>query len=121
MPLRVFVAACVLVGGLAQAVVSSAPAQAASLPTITLATPKTGTTVGGTAVTITGTNFASVTAVKFGTTAGTSVVVASATKLTVHAPAHVAGVLDVRVTTARGDVGGGHRGAVALSMAGRPD
>ena len=68
-------------------------------PTVTSVSPTTGSTAGGTPVTVTGTNFTGVTAVKFGTVAGTSVVVNGAgTSLTVTSPAESAGTVDVTVT-----------------------
>src|SRR6202042_3667667 len=53
-------------------------------------------------VTITGTHFTGASAVKFGTSAATSVVVLSSTKITAKTPAHAAGVVDVRVVTPAG-------------------
>ena len=50
-----------------------------------------GPAAGGTAVTITGTNFTGATAVKFGTTAATTFTVNSATSITATAPAGVGG------------------------------
>ena len=41
-------------------------------------------------------------AVKFGTTAGTTLVFVNATTVTVHTPAHAVGLVDVRVTTPSG-------------------
>jgi len=71
-------------------------------PTITGISPASGDIAGGTLVTVTGTNLTGATAVKFGTTAGTSVTVVSSTKITVKAPAHAAGIVDVTVTTPGG-------------------
>jgi hypothetical protein len=71
------------------------------LPAISSVSPTSGTHLGGKAVTITGTNFTGATSVKFGTTSATFTVV-SATKITVKTPAHAAGTVDVRVTTAYG-------------------
>jgi hypothetical protein len=71
-------------------------------PTVTSVSPSSGTHLGGTTLTITGTNFASTSTVVFGTTAGTSVVVVSSTKITVHSPAHAIGTVDVHVKTAGG-------------------
>jgi hypothetical protein len=71
-------------------------------PTITAVSPTSGPHAGGQTVTITGTNFTGATAVKFGTTSATNVTVVSATKITVHTPAHAAGLVDVRVTTPSG-------------------
>jgi hypothetical protein len=53
-------------------------------------------------VTITGYQFTGATAVKFETALGTSKTVVSGTKITVKAPAHAAGTVDVTVTTAKG-------------------
>ena len=52
---------------------------AAAKPTVTLVNPNTGSTAGGTSVTITGTNFTGASAVKFGATAATTFTVNSAT------------------------------------------
>ncbi len=68
-------------------------------PTVTGVSPAAGSTAGGTPVTVTGTNFTAATAVDFGATAGTSLVVNSATSLTVRSPAASAGAVDVTVTT----------------------
>ncbi len=57
----------------------------AAAPTVTALNPTSGSTAGGTAVTITGTNLSAATAVKFGTTAG-SVTADSATSITRHRP-----------------------------------
>ncbi len=56
-------------------------------PTVTSVSPNSGTTAGGTAVTITGTNFATGATVTFGGTAATNVVVASSTSITATTPA----------------------------------
>ena len=70
-----------------------------NLPTVTGLSPVGGPTTGGNTVTITGTNFTGATAVRFGTTSATAFTVNSATRITAVAPAHVAGVVDVTVTT----------------------
>ena len=57
-----------------------------------------GPTAGGTAVTITGTNFATGATVTFGTTAATNVVVVSATSITASTPAGTVGAVTVTVT-----------------------
>ena len=64
---------------------------------ITSISPSIGSTAGGTQVTINGTGFTSAATVTFGGVAGTSVNVVSATTLTVIAPAHAAGAVDVIV------------------------
>lgn len=71
----------------------------AALPTITAVTPSSGPLTGGNTVTIAGTGLTGATSVTFGGTAGTAVTVGSDTSLTVTAPAHVAGVVDIVVTT----------------------
>jgi hypothetical protein len=67
-------------------------------PTVTALSASTGTTSGGTAVTITGTNFRSGAHVFFGSVEATSVVVASATSITCVTPANSAGLYDVTVS-----------------------
>jgi hypothetical protein len=71
-------------------------------PTVTGLSPATGPTAGGTAVVITGSSFRDVTAVRFGNSASTAVTIDSGTSLTVVAPPHTAGVVDVRVVTPYG-------------------
>ncbi|MBE7184515.1 MAG: autotransporter domain-containing protein [Methylobacterium mesophilicum] len=71
-------------------------------PTLTSATPNSGTTLGGTSVTITGTNLTAATAVIFGGAAAQSYVVNSATQITAVTPSGQAGTSDVSVTTPGG-------------------
>jgi hypothetical protein len=71
-------------------------------PSITSVAPATGTTAGGTTVTITGTNFTGATAVTFAGTAASSFTVNSATQITAVTPARSAGTADVVVTTPDG-------------------
>ncbi|HUY61994.1 MAG TPA: IPT/TIG domain-containing protein, partial [Candidatus Dormibacteraeota bacterium] len=72
-------------------------------PTVTGVTPGSGGTAGGTAVTVTGTNFvAGGTTVTFGGAAATGVGVQSPTELTATTPAHAAGPVTVTATTAIG-------------------
>jgi hypothetical protein len=73
--------------------VSSNPA-----PTVTAITPTSGTTAGGTAVTITGTGFLSGATVSLGGTAATGVTVVSSTSITATTAAHAAGAVSVVVT-----------------------
>ena len=70
------------------------------VPTISAVSPARGSTLGGDRVTITGTNFVAGDVVKFDGTAGTNVVVVNSTTITVIAPAHAAGTVDVRVENA---------------------
>ena len=67
-------------------------------PTVSSVSPNTGTTAGGTPVTITGTNFVTGATVTFGSTAATNVVVVNATQITATTPAHAAGAVTVTVT-----------------------
>jgi len=71
-------------------------------PAVTAVSPVSGSTAGGTTVTLTGAHFTGATSVKFGGVAGTSLSVASDGKLTVKAPAHAAGAVNVVVTTPSG-------------------
>ncbi len=75
---------------------------AAASPTVTAVSPNSGGTVGGTLVTITGSNFSSASAVTFGSTAATSFTVMSATTILATAPSATAGTVDVTVTTPSG-------------------
>lgn len=70
-------------------------------PTLTSLSPSTGTTSGGTSVTLTGTNLSGTTAVTFDGVAAT-VGSATATSVTVTTPAHAAGAVDVVATTPGG-------------------
>ncbi len=71
-------------------------------PAITSLSPLSGTTAGGTSVTINGSGFTNVSAVTFGGTGASSYTVNSATKITAVAPAHAEGSVRVQVTTAGG-------------------
>ncbi len=77
-------------------------AAAPAVPSITSVSPSTGTTAGGTTVTITGSNFTGTTAVTFGGTAATSFTVNSSTQITATTPAKSAGAVAVAVTNADG-------------------
>jgi uncharacterized protein YhjY with autotransporter beta-barrel domain len=68
-------------------------------PTISGISPSSGTSSGGTNVTITGTNLTGATAVSFGATGGTiATPSANGTTMVVTTPAHAAGTVDVTVT-----------------------
>jgi alpha-tubulin suppressor-like RCC1 family protein len=71
------------------------------LPTVSSIAPTSGPTAGGTQVTITGTNLSGATAVRFGSSAATSLQVESATTVTAIAPPGT-GTVDVTVTTPAG-------------------
>jgi hypothetical protein len=70
-------------------------------PRVVGITPTSGPAAGGTSVTITGTGFSGVTAVRFGGVAARSYTVASSTSITAVAPAS-AGTVDVSVANAGG-------------------
>jgi hypothetical protein len=72
------------------------------LPVVTSVSPTSGPTAGGTTVTIIGSHFTGAFAVKFGTTAATTFTLVADNKITATSPAHAAGTVDVRVTTAAG-------------------
>jgi len=67
-------------------------------PTVTSVSPNSGSTGGGTAVTITGTNFASGATVTFGSNASTNVTVVNSTTITATTPAGSVGAVTVTVT-----------------------
>ncbi|MDQ3171314.1 MAG: IPT/TIG domain-containing protein, partial [Acidobacteriota bacterium] len=103
-----------LLGKLPQAVVSlgaavaliAAAACGSSTPgspspiaiTVTAVSPSTGSTFGGTPITITGTGFASGATVLIGGAPALEVVVVSPTSITAKTPPHASGVGDVRVS-----------------------
>jgi hypothetical protein len=72
------------------------------LPTVASLSPNTGSTAGGTTITITGTDLTGATAITVGGAACTSVNVASATSATCTTPAGTAGSASVLVTTPGG-------------------
>jgi len=71
-------------------------------PTVTVISPTSGTTAGGTPVTIIGTNLNGATAVTFGGAAATGVSVVSPTQITAITPVHAVGTVPVVVTTPGG-------------------
>jgi chitodextrinase len=68
------------------------------VPTVSIVAPNNGPATGGTAVTITGTNFAAGATVAFGEAAAMNVVVVNGTKITATTPAGSAGAVTVTVT-----------------------
>src|SRR5437867_2702581 len=74
-------------------------------PTVSAISPSSGTSSGGTAVTVTGTGFAAGATVSLGGTAATNVTVVSSTSLTATTAAHAAGVVNVVVTNSDGQSG----------------
>ena len=74
-------------------------------PTVSSVSPNSGSTSGGTAVTITGTNFAAGATVTFGGAAATNVVVVNSTTITATTPAGSTGAVTVTVTNPGGQSG----------------
>ncbi len=74
----------------------------AVLPTVTGIAPQSGTTAGGTIVTISGTGFTGTTKVAFGPVAVPKFTVISDTEITAVSPPQAASVQDIFVTTAAG-------------------
>ncbi len=66
-------------------------------PTVTSIAPLSGPTTGGTAVTITGSNFSANDRVYFGSSPSTQFFVNSSTSITAYSPANAAGTVDVTV------------------------
>jgi IPT/TIG domain-containing protein len=87
---------------------NSTPVQSA--PTLTSVAPTTGATAGGTAITLTGANFATGATVTVGGASATAVAVNGATSITATTPAHAAGPVAVVVTNPDG-------GSAALASA----
>jgi hypothetical protein len=72
-------------------------------PAVSALSPTSGPTAGGNQVEVTGTDLGSATKVEFGTTVvNAPFTEGTATKIKLNAPAHAAGSVDVRVTTAGG-------------------
>ncbi len=79
------------------------------VPTVSSVSPSSGSTAGGTAVTITGTNFVAGATVTFGATAATNVTVVNSTTITATTPAGSAGAVTVTVTDERAEREPGQR------------
>jgi IPT/TIG domain-containing protein len=73
--------------------------------TVTSVSPRSGSTTGGTAVSVAGTNFVSGATVSFGGAAAGAVVVVSPTKITASTPPHKQGAVTVVVTNPSGQTG----------------
>jgi hypothetical protein len=82
--------------------VSATPQAVQAAPRVTAISPASGSTAGGTSVTLTGANFMGTTAVWFGSVAATSFTVNSAGQITAIAPAQAASTVDVTVVTGAG-------------------
>ena len=73
-----------------------------AVPIVTSVSPTTGSTAGGTKVTVTGSTFTGATGVKFGATPAASFTINSDTSITATSPAGSAGTVDITVTAAAG-------------------
>lgn len=71
-------------------------------PTVTSVSPSSGSSLGGSSVTITGSNLTDASAVMFGSQAASSFIVNSSTSITATSPAGSAGTVDITVTTPNG-------------------
>ena len=89
-------------GGLSISNGPGAGCRTAAPSTVTAVNPNSGATLGGTSITITGTNLTGATGVTVGGVACTNVVVVSATSITCTTPAGSAGTASVLVTTPGG-------------------
>jgi len=74
-------------------------------PSVSGVNPTSGSTTGGTQVTVSGTNFTPGASVSFGGTSATSVSVTSATIITCNTPPHSAGAVTVQVVNPGGQSG----------------
>jgi len=72
------------------------------VPTVSSVSPSSGSSNGGTNLTITGTNFAAGSTVTFGGTAASNVTVVNSTTITATSPAHAAGAVNVVVNDSNG-------------------
>ena len=77
----------------------------APAPTVNSVSPNSGSTSGGTSVTVSGSNFVSGAAISFGGIAATSTAFVSSSTLTAVTPAHTAGTFDIVITNPDGQVG----------------
>jgi hypothetical protein len=75
-------------------------------PTLTSVTPSSGSTAGGTVVTLTGTGFVSGATITFGTLPATTVTFVNKDKITARAPARASGTVTVVVKTVNGTSNG---------------
>ena len=98
--LRLPLAAMLVAAGLAVACGGSSPGPGPipTIPSVLSVSPNSGTTLGGTAITVTGANFAAGIQVTVGGAAATNVIVTSSTTLTATTSTRSAGTVEVTVT-----------------------
>src|SRR5262249_45546003 len=97
-----FAVGCLCLALFSGACGDSSPSPSGSRPTISAIAPSTGSTFGGTAVTITGSNFSTAATVKIGGVSATSVTVTGGTTLTATTGVHASGAVDVVVSDGGG-------------------
>ncbi len=100
--LRLPLAAMLVAAGLAVACGGSSPGPGPgpipTTPSVTSVSPNSGTTLGGTAITVTGANFAAGVQVTVGGAAATNIIVTSSTTLTATTSTRSAGTVEITVT-----------------------
>ena len=89
-------------------------------PTVASVSPTSGTVNGGTAVSISGSNFAAGATVTFGGTTASNINVVNSTSITATTPAHLAGTVNVVVTNTNGQSGTLTGGFTYTSSGGGP-
>ena len=92
------VAACLAVACGGSSDPAPGPSPIPDTPSVVSVSPNSGTTLGGTAITVTGANFAAGAQVTVGGAATTNVIVASPTRLTATTSTRSAGTVEVTVT-----------------------
>jgi IPT/TIG domain len=98
LPLAAMVVAACLAVGCGGSGPGPGPGPLPTTPSVNSVSPNSGTTLGGTAITVTGANFAAGVLVTVGGVAATNVIVTSSTTLTATTPTRSAGTVEVTVT-----------------------
>jgi hypothetical protein len=93
---------------------------AATAPSISSVSPNTGTSAGGTVVSISGSNFTGASAVNFGTVPASSFTIVSDTQIIAVSPAEGAATYDITVTTPSGTSATGSSDHFTVSAASLP-
>lgn len=97
------VAVTVIAGGSSTTIPNGFVYSTTPAMTLTSVSPSTGSTTGGSAISVFGTGFASGMTVSFGGVQGTNIVVVSSTQASMTIPARSAGIVDVTVALPSGD------------------
>jgi len=93
---------------------------AATAPSVSGVSPNSGTSAGGTAVTISGSYFTGASAVQFGAVAASSFTIVSDNQIVAVAPSEAAGTYDITVTTPTGTSSTGSADHFTVSSASAP-